>query len=108
VLIGDDVGKSVRQIAEEVIAAADIVTSESVEELTKNYVQEELAAWVVSSGFNNIVEIVDITKPITQYVEEEINKKISGGEGGTSIPATSETLGGVKIDDSTIKMNEKQ
>ena len=107
-LVGDDKGKSIRQIAEEVIQSSDIVTTDTVEGLVKTFTQEEIAAWAASSGFNNIIEVVDITKPISKYVEEEINKKISGGGGDPSVPATPEILGSVKIDGETIKMNEKQ
>ena len=82
--------------------------------LDTEYINEELILPALQDitqkvgNLEQVAAVIDITKPISGYVEEEIDKKISDWEKSTSNTATSEILGRVKIDDRTIKMNEKQ
>ena len=82
--------------------------------LDTEYINEELILPALQDitqkvgDLEQVAAVIDITKPISGYVEEEIDKKISDWEKSTSNTATSEILGRVKIDDRTIKMNEKQ
>jgi hypothetical protein len=93
-LIGEDVGKSIQEIASEV---------------SKN----EIDIWfntdfngpVVLEQIEELEQIINIDEPIAIFVDKKIDERVAE-MGGTSAPATSENLGSVKIDDNTIKMNE--
>ena len=96
ILIGDDAKKSVREIATEVS-------------------QEEVAAWFAENSkeetileqLGALTALVDIEQPISEFVNDAVDKRVEELGGGSSTPATSEKLGVVKLDGQTIKMNEQ-
>ena len=96
ILIGDDVQKSVREIAAEVS-------------------QEEVAEWFAENSkeeaileqLDALTTLVDIEQPISEFVNETVDKRVEELGGSSSTPATSSKLGVVKLDGQTIKMNEQ-
>lgn len=94
ILIGDDVQKSVREIATE-------VSREEVAEWFAENSREE----AILEQLETLTTLVDIEYPISEFVNETVDKRVEELGGSSSTPATSSKLGVVKLDGQTIKMN---
>ena len=110
ILIGEDANLSIRAIATDV---ADRTVVEKTPAIVQEIASKDIASWVTKNTelaeiietVNNLEQIVNIDEPITKYLEDTLPELV--GE-ITLSPASSTVLGGVKIDDKTIKMNDKQ
>lgn len=104
-LVGNDVSKSAREIS-------NIVIEQTVPTLINDIATRNIENWVKNNAelahIINQVEtlnaIVDITTPITKYVEDKISEI---GKIDTTV-ASVDDLGIVKFDGKTIKMNENK